>query len=393
MPTLVRLRRFACVGLLSVAVVGALSCDRGREQRLAAAENVLLDGQSSLSTAEGRAQLEKAAELFREEGSAERQAEALHWLAIAEKKAGNFDAALAANRRALATGARQAEFFDPLGALVLIGEIELAKGRPEAAKESYEAARARAVSERHRWYERNALLGLAQCNAALDEPEQAREQFAQAISASEGNLWGVASVLADWGAFEAERRDPEAARRHWARGVRLHREALAQLEADPEARDRRMHLERSRLGAAQISLASAKLEVAEQSRAAALRAVREGLALMADMPLEPEPSVDGRTWAVGANQNRALVAELERLQASLAASESQAGAAPPFPATDEQRAAIRVVEEGKVVVRASLAAAIRRDPSLLSRSARIVPEVDHGKPIGWRLFAVRPDTL
>jgi tetratricopeptide (TPR) repeat protein len=379
-----------CAALVAALISGA-ACKTG-QQPLAAAEQVLREGRGQPTTVEGRQQLREAVRLYRVAGSTAGQAEALYWLAIGEKEAREFSAATQALEEAIALHSEEAGFYDPTSALLLLGDVQLEKGDPEAARGTYERARQRAEAGQQRWNESFSLVGLGNSQAALGHPDQARGHFAQARSlmAEDGSLWGEASVLAAFGDFEAQDGNVASARAHYARAIELHRRALAALDANPQAPQRTMHLERSRRKGARVSLASAKLEASQHDFAAALRACEDGLKLARVLPTAmPEASSE---WA--AREDRELVAALERQRDELRTS----GAAPaavvaPTPASDEVRRAIRVIGEGKIAVQSSLVRAIQADVTILSRAGRIVPEQKDGKLIAWRTFAVRPETF
>ena len=67
-----------------------------------------------------------------------------------------------------------------------------------------------------------------------------------------------------------------------------------------------------------------------------------------------------------------------------------AAAAAPDP---DLAAAIRTVDEQTVEVRRSLIDRIGADPSLIARAARVVPSFHDGRSEGYRVFAIRPDSL
>lgn len=380
-----------CAGLVAVLSSGA-ACET-RQRRGAAAEQVLREGIAQLATVAGRQQLREAVRLYGSEGSTAGQAEALYWLATGERNAGAFPAAIQAIEQAMALHSEEVGFYDPTSALLLLGDIQLEKGDPEAARRAHEAARQRAEAAQHRWNQSLSQVGLGKSEAALGHPDTAREHFARALSLmAEGDAsWGQASVLAAFGDFEAHQGNVAPARAHYASAIERHRRALSALEADPNAAQHTMHLERHRRSAAQVALASAKLEASQQDSAAALHACELGLALAGPLPKAlPEAASE---WA--ALRDRELVAALERQRDALRTG-SAAPAEPasvPAPASEEIRRAIRVLGEGKVAVHSSLVRAIQADPTILSRAGRIVPEEKDGEIIAWRTFGVRPETL
>jgi tetratricopeptide (TPR) repeat protein len=380
----------AVVALLPL--LGGLSCNGASSSTLEVAQRKLLEGQASADSPRGTAALREAAELFRQGGSISKRAEALYWLALAEQRESHFSSALLAVQGALATYAGEEGFFSPFEAELLIGELQTALGDYAAAQAAFERARQRAIDSRSRWNEWRSWEGLAALRAKQGRPDEARAAWlaARALVVEE-SLWGLGELSRRWGDFEVAQGDGDAARRHYAEAVEAHRKALAKLEVSPGTANHRMHVARSRLGAAQALLASAQLEAAQKKHSAAEEACRRGLELMATLPTAAEKSADGLAWEFGPQQNRLLIEQLQTLQSEVRRKlehERQ-----PEPISAELAGAIRQLGDGRVALRRSLVEQFRSEPQLLTGVVRFVPETKDGKIIAVRVFGVRPNTL
>lgn len=317
-------RRWAGAGALLLTALLAVSFF-GCEARPSEAETALRslrEGQANLRTPAGKAALRKAAQLFEGAGKRADQREALYWLALAHQKSGEHADALATLQHAMAVVPQgddpepELGFYSGFEAQLMMGESQLELQDYAAARGAFERARQIAVASGSRWNEWRSVEALAGLHTRQRDPERARALFAEArpIAAQESR-WALGQTAKRWGDFERDEGDLVAARRLYDEAIAAHREALAKLAANPGTPNHTMHVERSQLGAAQALLAAARLEQSRSSYAAAEEASREGLALMASMPTEPEPGPDGITWSEGPRQNREVIGQLERVQA------------------------------------------------------------------------------
>jgi tetratricopeptide (TPR) repeat protein len=269
----------------------------------------------------------------------------------------------------------------------MMGELQLEIGDHAAAQAAFQHARDIAVARKSRWNEWRSVEGLAQLHARQRHAEQARALWAEARAiVAQESRWGLGQLATRWGDFERAEGDLDAARKLYDQAIAAHREALAKLAAEPGTPNHIMHVERSQLGAAQALHAAAHLEQSRSSYDAAYDACRQGLALMATMPTQPEKGPDGLEWSEGPRQNRELIDQLERVKAEVQRELAKQPIAP------EVRAAIRV-RDGKVIVARPLVERFRQDPDLLVRATRLVPELKDGVVIGVRIFGVREDAL
>lgn len=383
--------RWAAAG--AVLLLSTLGCQRPSAEQLAVAQRKLSEGQASLRSPEGMASLRDAARLFEQAGTTAGQAEALYWLALAQQKTGAHAEALATIQQALSVrpqGSSSTDplrFFDEQEALLMMGDLHLELGDHAAAQATFQRARELAIARKNRWSEWRSVEGLAQVHARQRQAEQARALWAQARAiVADESRWGLGQLTKRWGDFERAEGDLDAARKLYDDAIAAHRAALAKLAAEPGTPNHLMHVERSQLGAAEALLGAARLEQARSRYDAAYDACRQGLALMATMPTQPEKGSDGLAWSEGPRQNREVIDQLESAKAEVQRELAKQPLAP------EIRSAIRV-NGGKVIVARSLVERFRQDPDLLVRATRLVPELKNDRIIGVRIFGVHEDTL
>lgn len=379
-----------------LALLLGLACESSTAKTLQQARQKLREGKAGLSSSAGAAALREAAQLFEKSGSAADQAEALYWLALAQKERKDYSAALTTLRHAMAVyprtpGAAPADgFYSDLQAQLEMGALHVELGNYPAARAAFERARKEAVESGSRGDEWRSVEGLAQTHARQGEPDQARAAWAEARAIVAGeSQWGLGQLSKRWGDFEAAQGNPDEARKHYRAAVAAHREALARLRDNLKSSAPQLSEHRNRHGAAEALLALTKLEWSQQNYAAAEGAQREGMALLDSMPTASEQEEAGLTESPGDTRHRALLEQIAALPAKL-------GFAPaPPPAAPELLRAIRVEHAGKVFVQRSLWERLWKHPELLdgAERVRVVPERKDGKLIGLRLFGVRQQTL
>jgi hypothetical protein len=175
---------------LGLALWMAFACQTAESRALEAGRQKLLEGQARFSSPEGITALRESAQLFAQAGSAAKRAEALYWLAHAEREAKNFGAALAAIEAAQSAYAGEAGFYDTFEAELLIGELQTELGEHRAARTALTNVRAKAIASKSRWNQRRSVSALAKLEAKDGAFEAARAAWAEDVK---GIAWEFSS--------------------------------------------------------------------------------------------------------------------------------------------------------------------------------------------------------